>query len=282
MDKPSKRQEFFLVGKNCADIAREEAKRINKDRYQHYLGHACQNLLIASEQATSLPLTDRHKREEFFMLYQTLPGWIESQRDMQRASDHNIHLTHEERDRIVEKCSKFNDTLREVFNRWGQYITPRDVLHQLNNMIPFASREYYREAMEGVITGIRTEMLAELALTNMGIQTERATPEQDAKGIDYNVYIDDDWISIDIKTSQRNADNANTRNAFHGDNVVAICPFSRHTLNKIPTILPKDPYGQMLEPAREMLGEMFRLGIVSREECLKIRNELVQQESIYV
>ena len=41
----------------------------------------------------------------------------------------------------------------------------------LNNFIPIADKPYYRELMENHIKGVRTELLAELALENMGKYT---------------------------------------------------------------------------------------------------------------
>lgn len=149
----------------------------------------------------------------------------------------------------------------------------------LNNFIPIADKPYYRELMENHIKGVRTELLAELALENMGFEVVRATTEQDKKGIDYLITDSrGEQTAIDIKSSRFKANKTNDRNAkYYNDGTIAICPFSPETLESIHTVLPADPYGQMLEPSKEMLENLHNSGIVDKHEYIRIMNELEEQ-----
>ena len=106
--------------------------------------------------------------------------------------------------------------------------------------------------METSIKGVRTELLAELALENMGFEVVRATTEQDKRGIDYLITDSQGkQTAVDIKSSRFKANKTNDRNAkYYNDGTIAICPFSPETLESIHTVLPADPYGQMLEPSK--------------------------------
>ena len=145
----------------------------------------------------------------------------------------------------------------------------------LNNFIPIADKPYYRELMENHIKGVRTELLAELALENMGFEVVRATTEQDKKGIDYLITDSrGEQTAIDIKSSKTGADEANAQNNLYGDSTIAVCPFSPRTLKSIHTILPADPYGQMLRPSKEMLKNLSDSGVVDKDEYDRIMDEL--------
>ncbi len=149
----------------------------------------------------------------------------------------------------------------------------------LNNFIPIADKPHYRKKMETSIKGVRTELLAELALENMGFEVVRATTEQDKRGIDYLITDSQGkQTAIDIKSSRFKANKTNDRNAkYYNDGTIAICPFSPETLESIHTVLPKDPYGEMLEPSKEMLANLYTSGIVDNHEYTRIMNELEEQ-----
>ena len=149
----------------------------------------------------------------------------------------------------------------------------------LNNFIPIADKPHYRKEMETSIKGIRTELLAELALENMGFEVVRATTEQDKRGIDYLITDSQgNQTAIDVKSSRFKANKTNDRNArYYNDGTIAICPFSPETLESIHTVLPKDPYGEMLEPSKEMLANLYTSGIVDNHEYTRIMNELEEQ-----
>ena len=133
--------------------------------------------------------------------------------------------------------------------------------------------------METSIKGVRTELLAELALENMGFEVVRATTEQDKRGIDYLITDSQGkQTAIDIKSSRFKANKTNDRNAkYYNDGTIAICPFSPETLESIHTVLPKDPYGEILEPSKEMLANLYTSGIVDNHEYTRIMNELEEQ-----
>lgn len=106
----------------------------------------------------------------------------------------------------------------------------------------------------------------------------RATTEQDKKGIDY--LITDSrgkQTAIDIKSSKTGADEANVQNNLYGDSTIAVCPFSPRTLKRIHTILPADPYGQMLGPSKEMLKNLSDSGVVDNDEYDRIKDKLEEQ-----
>ena len=149
----------------------------------------------------------------------------------------------------------------------------------LNNFIPIADKPHYRKKMETSIKGVRTELLAELALENMGFEVVRATTEQDKRGIDYLITDSQGkQTAIDSKSSRFNANKTNDRNAkYYNDGTIAICPFSPETLESIHTVLPKDPYGEMLQPSEEMLANLYTSGIVDKHEYTRIMNELERQ-----
>lgn len=121
-------------------------------------------------------------------------------------------------------------------------------------------------------------MAFESVMAIMGIQIKRATVQQDLQGIDYVVCIDDNReFKIDIKTSQRRAEEANIRNAYYGNGVTAFCPFSRNTLREIPTILPKDPYSQLLIPALETASRLLKERLITEEKYTDIKEDLIKQ-----
>ena len=149
----------------------------------------------------------------------------------------------------------------------------------LNNFIPIADKPHYRKKMETSIKGVRTELLAELALENMGFKVVRATTEQDKRGIDYLITDSQGkQTAVDIKSSRFKANKTNDRNAkYYNDCTIAICPFSPETLESIHTVLPADPYGQMLEPSKEMLENLYNSGVVDKGEYDRIKDKLDKQ-----
>ena len=74
-------------------------------------------------------------------------------------------------------------------------------MQALDTLVPISRSNYHRREMSRTITGVRTEMLSELALATMGLETRRAEPEEDRRGIDYFVTIGDREVALDIKTS---------------------------------------------------------------------------------
>ena len=225
------------------------------------------------------PTVETNQQQEFYKLYGTYRDWIAAATTEKAARDSNRRLSPKNREKIVGIYSSFNDSLREIFNRWGTAITPADTMQLLNNFIPIADKPYYRELMENHIKGVRTELLAELALENMGFEVVRATTEQDKKGIDYLITDSrGEQTAIDIKSSRFKANKTNDRNAkYYNDGTIAICPFSPETLESIHTVLPKDPYGEMLQPSEEMLANLYTSGIVDKHEYTRIMNELERQ-----
>ena len=225
------------------------------------------------------PTAETNQQQEFYKLYGTYRDWIAAVTAEKTARDSNRRPSPKDREKIVSVHSSFNDSLREIFNRWGTTITPADIMQILNNFIPIADKPHYRKKMETSIKGVRTELLAELALENMGFEVVRATTEQDKRGIDYLITDSQGkQTAVDIKSSRFKANKTNDRNAkYYNDGTIAICPFSPETLESIHTVLPADPYGQMLEPSKEMLENLHNSGIVDKHEYIRIMNELEEQ-----
>ena len=272
-----RRQDFWLKSQETARELRKEAHTIDPERPQRGIGRAAHNLLQLMQQVEH-PTVETNQQQEFYKLYGTYRDWIAAATTEKAARDSNRRLSPKNREKIVGIYSSFNDSLREIFNRWGTAITPADTMQLLNNFIPIADKPYYRESMENHIKGVRTELLAELALENMGFAVTRATTEQDKKGIDY--LITDSrgkQTAIDIKSSKTGADEANVQNNLYGDSTIAVCPFSPRTLKSIHTILPADPYEQMLGPSKEMLENLYNSGVVDKDEYDRIKNELNKQ-----
>ena len=272
-----RRQDFWLKSQETARELRKEAHTIDPERPQRGIGRAAHNLLQLMQQVER-PTTETNQQQEFYKLYGTYRDWIAAATTEKAARDSNRRLSTKNREKIVGIYSSFNDSLREIFNRWGTAITPADTMQLLNNFIHIADKPYYRESMENHIKGVRTELLAELALENMGFEVVRATTEQDKKGIDY--LITDSrgkQTAIDIKSSKTGADETNAQNNLHGNSTIAVCPFSPRTLKSIHTILPADPYEQMLGPSKEMLENLYNSGVVDKDEYDRIKNELNKQ-----
>lgn len=270
-------EDFMTYSRNCANAVRQEAFRTDPQKHQKHLGQSAGRLLNITEHATAIDSSEKHKRAEFYSLYGSYTSWIAATNLKQSAETKGIDITREQKQLTTEVYSRFNDSLREVFNRYGKSTTPAEVMQALDTLVPISRSDYHRREMSRTITGVRTEMLSELALATMGLETRRAEPEEDRRGIDYFVTIGDREVALDIKTSPRGEEKANQRNFRYGDETIAICPFSRRTLNEIPTILPADPYGQMLEPAQEMLGRMFRLETITDAEYREIKEDLDRQ-----
>ncbi len=273
-----RRQDFWLKSQETARELRKEAHTIDPERPQRGIGRAAHNLLQLMQQVER-PTTETNQQQEFYKLYGTYRDWIAATTTEKAARDSNRRLSPKNREKIVGIYSSFNDSLREIFNRWGTAITPADTMQLLNNFIPIADKPYYRESMENHIKGVRTELLAELALENMGFEVVRATTEQDKRGIDYLITDSQgNQTAIDVKSSRFKANKTNDRNArYYNDGTIAICPFSPETLESIHTVLPADPYGQMLEPSKEMLANLYTSGIVDKHEYTRIINELERQ-----
>ena len=273
-----RRQDFWLKSQETARELRKEAHTIDPERPQRGIGRAAYNLLQLVQQVER-PTTETNQQQEFYKLYGTYRDWIAAVTAEKTARDSNRRLSPKDHEKIVSVHSSFNDSLREIFNRWGTAITPADTMQLLNNFIPIADKPHYRKKMETSIKGVRTELLAELALENMGFKVVRATTEQDKRGIDYLITDSQgNQTAIDVKSSRFKANKTNDRNAkYYNDGTIAICPFSPETLESIHTVLPADPYGQMLEPSKEMLENLHNSGIVDKHEYIRIMNELEEQ-----
>lgn len=270
-------REFSTVSGECLEDTVREARILNPQNPRKELGKAGLNLINILKEADLVETTEAQLKTEFYTLYHCLYDWIAATNLKKKASEQHGQLNKHERSRSIEAYSKFNDALRDIFNRWGPEITDVDVLKNINALTGINVSPYFIDEMKKTITGVRTEMIFELAMTIMGIQTERATTEQDSQGIDYIVHIGGRDIKLDIKTSQYGADEANMRNMRHGNDVTAFCPFPRNTLRKIPTILPRDPYGQMLSPALMMAKRLSDEMIITNEQYMSIEEDLAQQ-----
>lgn len=272
-----RRQEFWQKSQETARELRREAHTIDPERPQRGIGRAAHNLLQLMQQVEH-PTAETNQQQEFYKLYGTYRNWIAAVTTEKAARDSNRRLSPKNREKVVGLYSSFNDSLREIFNRWGTTITPADTMQLLNNFIPIADKPYYRELMENHIKGVRTELLAELALENMGFTVTRATTEQDKKGIDYLITDSQgEQTAIDIKSSKTGADETNAQNNLHDNSTIAVCPFSPRTLKSIHTILPADPYGQMLGPSKEMLVNLYASGVVDKGEYDRIKYKLDEQ-----
>ena len=272
-----RRQDFWQKSQETARELRREAHTIDPERPQRGIGRAAHNLLQLMQQVEH-PTAETNQQQEFYKLYGTYRDWIAAVTAEKTARDSNRRLSPKDHEKIVSVHSSFNDSLREIFNRWGTAITPADTMQLLNNFIPIADKPHYRKKMETSIKGVRTELLAELALENMGFKVVRATTEQDKRGIDY--LITDSrgkQTAIDIKSSKTGADEANAQNNLYGDSTIAVCPFSPRTLKRIHTILPADPYEQMLGPSKEMLENLYDSGVVDNDEYARIKYKLNEQ-----
>ena len=273
-----RRQDFWQKSQETARELRREAHTIDPERPQRGIGRAAHNLLQLMQQVEH-PTAETNQQQEFYKLYGTYRDWIAAVTAEKTARDSNRRLSPKDHEKIVSVHSSFNDSLREIFNRWGTAITPADTMQLLNNFIPIADKPHYRKKMETSIKGVRTELLAELALENMGFEVVRATTEQDKRGIDYLITDSrGEQTAIDIKSSIFKANKTNDRNArYYNDGTVAICPFSPETLESIHTVLPADPYGQMLEPSKEMLENLYNSGVVDKGEYDRIKDKLEEQ-----
>ena len=273
-----RRQDFWLKSQETARELRKEAHTIDPERPQRGIGRAAHNLLQLMQQVEH-PTVETNQQQEFYKLYGTYRDWIAAVTAEKTARDSNRRLSPKDHEKIVSVHSSFNDSLREIFNRWGTAITPADTMQLLNNFIPIADKPHYRKKMETSIKGVRTELLAELALENMGFKVVRATTEQDKRGIDYLITDSQGkQTAIDIKSSRFKANKTNDRNAkYYNDGTIAICPFSPETLESIHTVLPADPYGQMLEPSKEMLENLYNSGVVDKGEYDRIKDKLDKQ-----
>lgn len=269
--------EFSTTSGECLEDTAREARILDPKNPRKEIGKATINLLDRLREADLADTTEVQLKTEFYALYHCLYGWVAATNLKKKASEQHRQLNGYERSRNVEAYSKFNNALRDIFNRWGPEITDVDVLKNINALTGINVSPYFIDEMKKTITGVRTEMIFELAMTVMGIQTERATTEQDSQGIDYIVHIGGRDIKLDIKTSQRGADEANMRNVRHSNDVTAFCPFPRNTLRKIPTILPRDPYGQMLSPALTMAKRLSDEMIITKEQYMSIEEDLAQQ-----
>lgn len=273
-----RRQDFWLKSQETARELRKEAHTIDPERPQRGIGRAAHNLLQLMQQVEH-PTVETNQQQEFYKLYGTYRDWIAAVTAEKTARDSNRRLSPKDHEKIVSVHSSFNDSLREIFNRWGTAITPADTMQLLNNFIPIADKPHYRKKMETSIKGVRTELLAELALENMGFKVVRATTEQDKRGIDYLITDSQGkQTAVDIKSSRFKANKTNDRNAkYYNDGTIAICPFSPETLESIHTVLPADPYGQMLEPSKEMLENLYNSGVVDKGEYDRIKDKLDKQ-----
>jgi len=273
-----RRQDFWQKSQETARELRREAHTIDPERPQRGIGRAAHNLLQLMQQVEH-PTAETNQQQEFYKLYGTYRDWIAAVTAEKTARDSNRRLSPKDHEKIVSVHSSFNDSLREIFNRWGTAITPADTMQLLNNFIPIADKPHYRKKMETSIKGVRTELLAELALENMGFKVVRATTEQDKRGIDYLITDSQGkQTAVDIKSSRFKANKTNDRNAkYYNDGTIAICPFSPETLESIHTVLPADPYGQMLEPSKEMLENLHNSGVVDNDEYARIKDELDEQ-----
>ena len=271
------RRDFWQKSQETAKELRREAHTIDLERPRRGIGQAAHNLLRVMNQIEH-PTAETNQQKEFYILYGTYRDWIAAVTTEKTARDSNRRPSPKDREKIVSVHSSFNDSLREIFNRWGTAITPADTMQLLNNFIPIADKPHYRKKMETSIKGVRTELLAELALENMGFAVTRATTEQDKKGIDYLITDSQgEQTAIDIKSSKTGADETNAQNNLHGNSTIAVCPFSPRTLKRIHTILPADPYEQMLGPSKEMLENLYNSGVVDKDEYDRIKNELNKQ-----
>ena len=273
-----RRQDFWLKSQETARELRKEAHTIDPERPQRGIGRAAHNLLQLMQQVEH-PTVETNQQQEFYKLYGTYRDWIAAVTAEKTARDSNRRLSPKDHEKIVSVHSSFNDSLREIFNRWGTAITPADTMQLLNNFIPIADKPHYRKKMETSIKGVRTELLAELALENMGFKVVRATTEQDKRGIDYLITDSQGkQTAVDIKSSRFKANKTTDRNAkYYNDGTIAICPFSPETLESIHTVLPADPYGQMLEPSKEMLENLYNSGVVDKGEYDRIKDKLDKQ-----
>ena len=273
-----RRQDFWQKSQETARELRREAHTIDPERPQRGIGRAAHNLLQLMQQVEH-PTVETNQQQEFYKLYGTYRDWIAAVTAEKTARDSNRRLSPKDHEKIVSVHSSFNDSLREIFNRWGTAITPADTMQLLKNFIPIADKPHYRKKMETSIKGVRTELLAELALENMGFKVVRATTEQDKRGIDYLITDSQGkQTAVDIKSSRFKANKTNDRNAkYYNDCTIAICPFSPETLESIHTVLPADPYGQMLEPSKEMLENLYNSGVVDKGEYDRIKDKLDKQ-----
>ena len=272
-----RRQDFWQKSQETAKELRREAHTIDPERPRRGIGQAAHNLLRVMNQIEH-PTAETNQQKEFYTLYGTYRDWIAAVTAEKTARDSNRRPSPKDREKIVSVHSSFNDSLREIFNRWGTTITPADIMQILNNFIPIADKPHYRKKMETSIKGVRTELLAELALENMGFEVVRATTEQDKRGIDYLITDSrGEQTAIDIKSSKTGADEANAQNNLYGDSTIAVCPFSPRTLKRIHTILPADPYEQMLGPSKEMLENLYDSGVVDNDEYARIKYKLNEQ-----
>ena len=273
-----RRQEFWQKSQEAAKELRREAHTIDPERPRRGIGQAAHNLLRVMNQIEH-PTVETNQQQEFYKLYGTYRDWIAAVTAEKTARDSNRRPSPKDHEKIVSVHSSFNDSLREIFNRWGTTITPADMMQLLNNFIPIADKPHYRKKMETSIKGVRTELLAELALENMGFEVVRATTEQDKRGIDYLITDSQGkQTAVDIKSSRFKANKTNDRNAkYYNDGTTAICPFSPETLKSIHTILPADPYEQMLGPSKEMLENLYNSGVVDNDEYDRIKDKLEEQ-----
>ena len=196
-------EDFMTYSRNCANAVRQEAFRTDPQKHQKHLGQSAGRLLNITEHATAIDSSEKHKRAEFYSLYGSYTSWIAATNLKQSAETKGIDITREQKQLTTEVYSRFNDSLREVFNRYGKSTTPAEVMQALDTLVPISRSNYHRREMSRTITGVRTEMLSELALATMGLETRRAEPEEDRRGIDYFVTIGDREVALDISSKDR-------------------------------------------------------------------------------
>lgn len=283
MSSSQKREDFFIS--NQSTIVHESLKTnwFDSKRHQAAYKAAIQNLLeFANSQGQTIDkapsLAEFRQQKELYEMHSAYLGWFNATKTKESAKQEGRKLTCSEKDHITASYVKFNDSLREIFNTWGSSISQTDIMYALDQVVAISDAPHYRDEMTSTIIGVRNEILTELALTNMGLEFRRATPEEDSMGTDYILIINGREVKIDIKSSVKSARDKNRKNASHNDSTIAICPFSSKTLQEIPTILPADPYHQMFKPAQEMLWRMRSTHIINNEEFDQIESDLIAQQ----
>ena len=139
-----RRQEFWQKSQETAKELRREAHTIDPERPRRGIGQAAHNLLRVMNQIEH-PTAETNQQKEFYTLYGTYRDWIAAVTAEKTARDSNRRPSPKDREKIVSVHSSFNDSLREIFNRWGTTITPADIMQILNNFIPIADKPHYRK-----------------------------------------------------------------------------------------------------------------------------------------
>ena len=139
-----RRQEFWQKSRETAKELRREAHTIDPERPRRGIGQAAHNLLRVMNQIEH-PTAETNQQKEFYILYGTYRDWIAAVTAEKTARDSNRRPSPKDHEKIVSVHSSFNDSLREIFNRWGTTITPADIMQILNNFIPIADKPHYRK-----------------------------------------------------------------------------------------------------------------------------------------